>query len=779
MKKIFGCVAMLTIFTACSDDLTNGLNNEAQVIEPSTFTLTTDQSQLGGRLVVTGQQAQSKAFGVSRAAAEEAPAIPADAQPLKDQPTNWNNGVTLSANGKYYVAAGETWNGSLSCPDAGEGVDIYIAGNAETNLAWWSAGQKVNIYVLEGAEYKYALDGYDSKAHLRNGTTIKCWGKFDVAVSNMGLTIKEGGALYIYKGAMNQLLIHNGVDIAYGSALQVEGTLYSEVPVFVEGSTMFNGGDSHFVSSFYTAGNCWPKNNAKVVFEDCSTVQEETWFDGAATIDVYTMLKTNILNTINHFGGVIRLHHALLQVDDNAFINDELDQNGQPEITGVGSDYSVFNVDGTLYIDGTNGGGSYSWNTTTHEIEGLAIKSITGTVDIDATLRNGNAHWQPADTEWQKYALEERNIVLENGVILNGGTYLAGNNGCGSHGVQPPVDLVEIIEILPPTVEHKFSATGLAFNGDLLYLGWHSNPKFADEVGGYMDVIKINTYNPESSIFEQSLFSPEFRFNHTMYDDGVIYGAATSTKVGAALAEISVDNNGLIHSTPQVRRVNVTGGSANCVELINNNLVTVSGWAEGAIDMFSKTAGKPEQTFNEGAYMGKYIYKNEAQNEVIVLHDTDKGTVSIYDANGNFTTPKSSFNAGALNPRDGKNVCISDADYIYVCRGNNGLAIYTRSGNLVAETGLAANGIDVDDKYLYVAAGFGVAVYRKSDIGKTERLIPAAKTVMTTKTNLQDPTNSEGVSAAIGSSANFIRKGADGRLYVAYGVYGLRIYELR
>ena len=180
MKKIFGFIAVLALLTACSDDLTNGIDNEASLIEPSAFTLTTDQSQLGGRLVVTGQQAQSKAFGLSRAAAEEAPAIPADALPLKDQPTNYNNGVTLAANGKYYVAAGETWKGTVSINDAGAGIDIYVAGNVETDLLWWGGGQKVNIYVLDGATYKYALDGYDNKAHLRAGTTIKCWGKFDV-----------------------------------------------------------------------------------------------------------------------------------------------------------------------------------------------------------------------------------------------------------------------------------------------------------------------------------------------------------------------------------------------------------------------------------------------------------------------------------------------------------------------------------------------------------------------------------------------------------------------
>ena len=784
MKKFAYVFTAALILCSCSDEESTSFINDATLLSQNDMTLITDQATLSQRMVFTPADGTTSARRVMHSASqhETQPVIPADALPLKDQPTNWNNGVTLSANGKYYVAAGETFKGSVSINNAGDGIDIYIAGNAETDLLWWNGGQKVNIYVLEGATYKYALDGYDNKAHLRNGTTIKCWGSLDVVNANYGLTIKEGAALYLYQGSMSQFVVHNGVDMNYGSAFQVEGTFYTEVPIWVEGSAMFNGGDSYFVKAFHIVGNCWMKNNAKVTIEDCSTVEKLTWFDGAATIEVLQcMFQTGNLNTIDHSGAHFRLYKSLLQVDENAYIDDQLNVNGLPTIVGL-DDYSVFNVDGTLYIDGTNGGGSYTWNSN-HEIEGLALKSVAGFVDLYyGQMRNGNMNWKPEDTEWNKYGLGEGNVVLEEGVLVNGGTYLEGKDGCcGSFGTKPVANIVEVMQILPPAGEHRFSATGLDFNGDLLYLGWHSNPKFEDAVGGYMDVIKVDKYDARASLFEQSLFSNEMRYNHTMYHDGIIYAPATSTKVGAAMAEISVGNDGMIDAAPIVRRINLYGGSANCVALIENRLLTISGWSEGALQSLTMNAARPDQTYHEGNYMGKYVFHNAAQHEVVVLHDTDNGQVDIYSDNGDFSAPVRSFKAGSLVPKDGKNVCISDDQYIYVCRGVRGLSIFNRQGQLVASTNTTANGVDVDDDYIYVAAGFGVAVYDKKNITGTDPVVltPVARNVMTEKTNLQDPTNSQGVSAQIGASANFIRKGADGRLYVAYGVYGLRIYELK
>lgn len=804
--------------TACvnEDDV---IKDKSQKVNPDELVLNLDKDYLRSRIVADFENVTTatKAGVVEPTLHEDAPSIPADAQPLKDQPTNWNGGVILykagetgtwwnnatnsnvsySATGKYYVPAGETWSGSISINDAGEGIDIYIAGDVSTDLLWYNGGQKVNIYILPGASYSYALDGGDNKAHVRNATTIKCWGEFNVYKNKddnstkYGLRIDQGGAFYMFEGSSDQLYLpDNGQSVDnynHGNAtLEVDGFFYSEIPVYVGGTTYFNGGEATFVSTFQTDGHMWPNNNAHVTFGECATIGRDTWFVGPATIDVNTCLTTTVLNTSDHSSNDIKiiLHNSLLKVLEDAYIDNRSNMN---HIIGEGNGYSVFNVLGTLYMTAADMQVEDGYRTG-------EITAIEGLVDLYAdNMRCGNAYYKPVDTEWDNHQLEPTKVEFEDHILVEGGTYLPGGpSGCGQFGTEPEIKLKGLIAIMPPTGEHRFSATGLDFNNDLVYLSWHSNPKIENtDKGGYMDVIRIDRYNAtENSLFEQSLYSSEFRFNHAKYYDGILYGAATSFKIGAALAKISLDGDGMISSypDPEVRRVNLSGKSANCVEVVNGKLVTVSGWSEGALQTVPMTAAKPDNTYHEGAYQGKHIYHNSKTHEVIILHDTENGKVDIYNEDGSFSSPVLSFNAGAIEPYDGKNVCISDSDYIYICRGFNGLSVFDKQGNPVAQTysfydeagdldiqtAISASGVDVDDRYIYVAAGFGVIVYDKNDItgNGVVTLKPVTKSALPYTTPLQN------VSSTVGASANYIRKGADGRLYVAYGVYGLRIYDL-
>lgn len=821
LKGLILSLPAILFMNGCTDDHKENAD-KSLVIDANELALDSNKESLKKRIIanfedINTTKATRAGGDVTNTLHEDAPEIPADAQLLKDQPTNYNGGVTLykagatgtywngsenvsySATGKYYVPAGETWSGSISINDPGEdGIDIYIAGNVSTDLLWWNGGKKVNIYILPGAEYSYALDGGDNKAHVRNGTTIKCWGEFNVyknkddQSTKYGLRIQEGSAFYLFSGSSEQLYIpDNGAytdNFNLGAAtLEVQGGFfYSEIPVYIGGSSLFNGGEAIFVSTFQTDGKLWPENDTHVTFGECATIGETTWFPGsAATLDVYTCLTTRTLNTSDHPNDDIRivLHSSLLKVLEDAFMEDESNKN---HIIGDGTQYSVFNVLGTLYLNASD------WAMQDGYRYG-DITSIQGLVDVYVNnMHCGSAYWKPVSSQWDNYDLEPTRVQFEDFVLIDGGTYLpGGSSGCGQFGTPPEVELKGLLAIMPPTGEHRFSATGLDFNDELVYLGWHSNPKIENVTGGYMDVIRIDRYNAiENSLFEQSLYSTEFRFNHTKYYDGVVFGAATSTKVGAALAKIALDENGMIQSypEPEVRRISLYGKSANCIEVINNQLVSVSGWSEGALQTTSMTAAKPENTYYEGNYQGKYIYHNPNTQEIIVLHNTTNGTIDIYDENGSFTSPKLSFNAGIIEPYDGKNVCISDSDYIYVCRGFNGLSIFDKTGKLVAQTSIfdeggnldpqtsvSANGVDVDDRYIYVAAGFGIIVLDKNDITGDEvvTLTPKAKSIMVERSTLQN------TPAQIGASANFIRKGADGRLYVAYGVYGLRIYELQ
>ena len=140
--------------------------------------------------------------------------------------------------------------------------------------------------------------------------------------------------------------------------------------------------------------------------------------------------------------------------------------------------------------------------------------------------------------------------------------------------------------------------------------------------------------------------------------------------------------------------------------------------------------------------------------------------------------PESSFEVGAINPVDGKNVCICDNNYIYVCKGLNGFVIYDYNGNKVGGSKKHANGVDVDDNYIYLAAGDGLVIldkhstYLDAEDGNTyNRTIKKFHYTGKGATMVTDETS-------VKQSANFVKKGPDGRIYVAYGMYGLQIYEL-
>jgi hypothetical protein len=259
-----------------------------------------------------------------------------------------------------------------------------------------------------------------------------------------------------------------------------------------------------------------------------------------------------------------------------------------------------------------------------------------------------------------------------------------------------------------------------------------------------------------------------------------LYSATTNKKVGAALSEIALTSDGKFPAMEQYEeiRVNLTGYSANCVERIGDELVTISGYSNGGINKFgiNDVSNQEKKFINQETdnFQGKYIHYNANNGKVVTLNNTEKGIVTIYDASMNAET---SFEVGALNPVNGKNVCISDNEYIYVCKGQNGFVIYDYNGNKVGGSKKSANGVDVDDKYIYLAAGDGLAVLDKNatyvdkDGNTYNRTIKKFHYTGKGATSVTDETT-------IKQSANFVKKGPDGRIYVAYGMYGLQIYEL-
>ena len=783
-KNVFlaGMFGLMTVALAsCSDD--SGINPDVQkpdITKPEHVKLITDPSQLASRLVFVNRGVKSKA---SRAVkATPAPSIPEGALKLADQPTNWNNGVTLTPGNAYYID--EEWKGTISRATGAKGasIDIYVNANAEFVNSWWNNDVPMNIYILPDAVLTYCESGEDNKVKIPKGTNVYCWGNIDTP-ANMGFQLYQGGSLYIYDAEAATFEVKDNKS-QWGSSFQIdtESVFYSEREVMIYGRALFNGGKAHFVNKLTVAKDMYVEKNTDITLDDCSIVMQELDFKSCtgAVLHVNKYLQTNTLLT-NQGRATMNLKDALFEIVTDGMFVDKGDQ--RVVVNGVESNYkSIVKVGGKLYLDRGN-----EYTNIPNDVAAASFPSgnFTGDLNLEGELRIKFYYEVPEE----KAVLTEDNLVVPESVSIHANSWLpASEDGCRSE-----VGEVPVIEVLPPT--HKYSATGIAFNGNTVYLCWHSNPETnmdyaqgdfspsvsgKDDFGGIIDVININTYDITSSLFEQSMENSEFKYNHIMFSDNKLYSAATNSKVGAALSEIALTADGKFPAAEQFEevRVNLTGYSANCVDRIGNELVTISGYSQGGINKFAMDdfSNQEKKFINDATedFQGKYIYYNKSNGKVVTLNNTSKGIVTIYNSS---MQPENSFEVGEIYPVDGKNVCICDNEYIYVCKGQNGFVVYDYSGNRMGGTKKGTNGVDVDDNFIYLAAGDGLVILDKHSTYTDVNGIPYNQTIKkfhyTGKgaTNVTDEVN-------IKHSANFVKKGPDGRIYVAYGMYGLQIYDL-
>ena len=787
MRKSLSIVCTLTILLFASVSCENGKNPAVSTTD--NVTIIDDPSQLSSRLVFGGSRKQ---LPVRRTAASTpAPAIPADALPLKDQPTNWNNGVTLTRGKAYYIT--EPWTGTISqgWESQSGSIDIYVAANATFSNAWWNDDTPVKIYILPGAVLTYCEAGWDDKVKIKKATNVYCWGNITTP-DNMGLRLYDAGKLYIYgtEGEPFYVKANNNTvnnNNAY-SAFQVDpaSDFYCEREMYVEGTALLNGGKTHTVNKVTIGKDLYVEGAADVTFDDCVFVLRELDFKSSrsAVVNVNKYLQTNTLLT-NQGVGTMNLKDAMFEILSDGMFVDKGSQ--RIVVNGVEATYkSIVKVGGKLYLDRGN-----DYTTVPNSVAAASFPSgnFTGHLNLEGDLRIKFYY----DVPDENAILSADNLVVPATVSIAENCWLpASEDGC-----RPEVGEVPVVEVLPPTSStptHKYSATSISFNEDLVYVSWHANPETnmhyaqsnyspsvdsAEDFGGIVDIIHIDRYDITSSLFEQSMENSEFKYNHILFSDNVVYTAATSNKVGAAMSKIALTPAGLFPELDNYKEVRVplTGYSANCVERIGNELVTISGYSKGGINKFALTdESNQEKKHIKGGddYQGKYVYYNVANGKVVTLNNTSRGIVTIYNSD---MVEETSFEVGAIYPEDGKNVCICDNEHIYVCKGQNGFGVYDYSGNRVGGSGKSANGVDVDDKYIYLAAGDGLAILDKNSRfvnGEGDICNRTVKKFSYTgrgATSVTDETS-------IKQSANFVKKGPDGRIYVAYGMYGLQIYEL-
>ena len=811
MKKLFLFGALAVFMAACSsnDDFQGNESVTPNLTSASDYAFVKSDGRIMGYADYIGATTRAVApsiideLGVV-AEMPEAPEVPVDAKSLIGI-ESWN----VQSTAKYFIPAGETYskdNTNLA------GTEIYVQGTLDLanywgSTAWNGSGNSVaKVYVLPGGILNYNTDGA-MQFNIYNYGTVNCnnskkefyvdgdngalfnYGDLDlgedidVRVNRgniyVGGNVVKSKNFWVEKDAKTYI----AGDLNLNTHLKVEGTLVVqgavEAPsISLEAYTKFaagckvitpglfniNANEARAWINYLSAGDVYACATSKIYLSDGGMIEVANVYENENNGNDAALILLG-----NNTRGVLKAKIIANNTGDGITQDLKSYRVEQPE---TGSELAL--AAEKFYNVGNN-----------HQLQNELLKS-------NLTLQPG-------------VYVEDDDLALFSMAPTDCAPGFNYNSGSGDQDDDNTPDVV----IVPPV--HKYSATALDFgpNGEL-YLCWHSNigngqggngtnmyvtnadgssvsVDGINDWGGIIDVINTNNYgDPQTYLFDQTLIQNEHKYNHVLYYGGKLYLASTSKKVGAAMHEIALNADGTINEgefSAKNIRVNLTGSSANSAIIKNDELITISGFNNGAINKFPiidfSNQEKKAIVSGEG-FTGKYIYNDGTY--IITLNNVKEGTVTLYDQNMNFVR---TFNVGALYPEDGKNVIVGDGSKIYICRGNNGLAVYDYNGNRVGGSRKTANGVDVDDKYIYVAGGYGLVVldknetYMGADKNDTEKEVAYNKTVKRFTYSGTGNSRYDGVITDTDpkQSANFV-KVRNGKAYVAYGMYGLQIYDV-
>lgn len=348
---------------------------------------------------------------------------------------------------------------------------------------------------------------------------------------------------------------------------------------------------------------------------------------------------------------------------------------------------------------------------------------------------------------------------------------------------------------------HDISATCVQTDGTNVYVSYHKRGKGRS---GCLEVINTTGNTTTLKQFVRD-HDNAIDFNHITLDqsDKRLY-AVGNNKNGGFLGYVRLTDGGMIDCTSQkmgdldsteiahktyeplqlvklyqaqqVANGNASsknGGDGNCVIVNGDNLQVASTYGYEVYDKdlnavsYQKTAGR-----------AKHLCFSPENSNVFAIHYDD---TAIQDSmtevglvldkfNSNDATmqsPTFSVKANSVKPNNGKNaMCVYDGK-IYVCQSMNGLYVYDAatgaqvdhykeniySESLGHDLAICANGVAVDDKYVYIAYGSrGLVVLDRNTLKK--------------------------VSSFVGQrSANYVTL-AGGYIYVAYGRDCLKVFKL-
>lgn len=335
----------------------------------------------------------------------------------------------------------------------------------------------------------------------------------------------------------------------------------------------------------------------------------------------------------------------------------------------------------------------------------------------------------------------ENAIQWTSNVVFNQSTYIPSQGCLEDYGTSTDEPKEPVLEhdavVTSPNIE-RISATSIDFYNGRVFVSWHEAEA---NYQGYIDVV-----NMEDMEIEATLYTTELDFNHMYINDGVAYVTGGDNKQGAFYSAVAYSSGS---SSVSVDLTYVGGSSGNCITIDGSNKWVVSG-ANGGLNIIDADDVQNYSELAEAKFVEPY------NGGMAVLAGISSTYIYEYDLDG---TQTDSYNVGSIDPLDGKNTLHADGSDIYACLSTTGLVKVT--GGVKSTLALnsekigSVNCVDTDDNYIYIANG-------------TRGLTIVDKTTWTT---VKEYTLG-------GASANYIKLGADGYIYVAYGLNGVHRFRL-
>ena len=817
------------LLASCSDSNSDGTTNvpiasmNSKIIG-SDLVQNTNAQELASRVfnykskIVTKSRTideSNKSYFTNILSMPEAPAsIPADAKNLKDYPT-WS-----LTPGTYYVAAGET----VECNQPFQGVTLYVAGTFIQN--GMNADDKTKIYILKGGKWKTnAQELVNGNATVYNYGTLEATNSqfaikgtyyTDGDLNFPGNTLSIQGNCYVGGNLTAKELTNSGMrlnvkgDCNLGSStlkLNGNGNAYWEDPT----AGIMN------VDGTLTCGNLEICASAKL-FSGCAVkVADVVNINSDATFDV-SYLKANKI--IQSSGTIFKLKNQSL-IECNTYT----DNNSSDNINGqAGSAASSIEGDNAVAVIKAK---KFAFNTGaptekgTMKFDCFMFRTPSATSKI---VLDGKFYQQDLTTEiipyfpgTQIFRIDQTDNI--SGVIINktecnGQTgWTPGKDPEPNPTPTPKPSPIVPISVIEPDHTHDISATCVQPFEGKMYMSYHTR---GDGHGSCLEVFEPVDANNEVKLL-QYIYDSEgmLDWNHLMVYNAnnakQVYAVGSHYKKAGALGYIDITSSGLLNAdaktivteegeNKEIKPLNILaldanekGTDENCIVYDNTAnrfiVATTKGYTvyDPATLNVTENVDKPGKAkhiaigdnkiatlvFTEQAQYNPSTNPTEAAKEWI------NAQIEVRDISASMkSTPDVTITTPAILPHYGKNTIAVKNGKIYACLGAAGLYCYDL--NTGAELGhyQMPNPIIKDSKLgktgSYKAYANGCFV---GDDGKIYIAYGSYGVVVLKAGTLESGNPVTIAHREEGKSANYITV-YNGYIYVAYGQKRLQVYQL-